>query len=160
MGLGALCFTTGAPGTLGPLIDIYKTAVQDAEPVGEYVNDNVMVTKPPGFPVWPDLVPEPTFEGLERQIADGLVCIGTPEEVTRAVRGFADVGADQLTFGMLSTTMPVDVAIEAVETFGRHVLPEFDKDRVHNTTRQREAFLAAQRPRHYPSEGELPPFRV
>ncbi len=27
-------------------------------------------------------------------------------------------GADQLTFGMLSTTMPVEIAIEAVETFG------------------------------------------
>jgi alkanesulfonate monooxygenase SsuD/methylene tetrahydromethanopterin reductase-like flavin-dependent oxidoreductase (luciferase family) len=196
MGLGVLCFTTGAPETLAPLVDIYKRAIEDAEPVGEYVNNNVMVTsqmlcledgkrareiacnmtsgyhtslvfryldtfpKPPGFPVWPDLVPEPTLERLERQIADGLVCIGTPDEVARAVKGFADIGADQLTFGMLSTTMPVEVAIEAVETFGRHVLPEFDKEPVHNTTRQREAFVAAQHPHHYPTEGELPPFRV
>jgi hypothetical protein len=29
-----------------------------------------------------------------------------------------------------------------VETFGAHVLPEFDKDPVHSTTRQRLAQLA------------------
>ena len=51
----------------------------------------------------------------------------------------ADPGADQLTFGMLSTTMSIDVAVEAVETFGKHVIPKFDKDPVHSTTRQREA---------------------
>src|SRR5439155_1163623 len=77
--------------------------------------------RPLGLPVWPELIPEPTPEGLEHQIKAGHVCIGTPDEVTRAVKGYADVGADQLTFGMLSTTMPVDIAIEAVETFGRDV---------------------------------------
>ena len=55
------------------------------------------------------------------------------------MQGYADVGADQLVFGMLSTTMPIEVAIEAVETFGKHVLPEYDKDPVHSTTKQREA---------------------
>jgi hypothetical protein len=49
-------------------------------------------------------------------------------------------------FGMLSTTMPIDVAVEAVETFGKHVLPEFDKDPVHSTTRQREAYVAQRGP--------------
>jgi hypothetical protein len=47
-----------------------------------------------------------------------------------------------VTFGMLSSTMPIEVAVEAVETFGRYVLPEFDKDAKHSTTRQREAYLA------------------
>ena len=28
-----------------------------------------------------------------------------------------------------------------METFGKHVLPQFDKDPVHSTTRQREAQL-------------------
>ena len=32
-------------------------------------------------------------------------------------------------------------ATEAYETFGKYVLPEFDKDPVHSTTRQREAQL-------------------
>ncbi|WP_334142153.1 LLM class flavin-dependent oxidoreductase [Rhabdothermincola sp.] len=43
MGLGVLCFTRGSPRELAPLVEIYKTAIADAEPVGEYVNDNVAV---------------------------------------------------------------------------------------------------------------------
>jgi alkanesulfonate monooxygenase SsuD/methylene tetrahydromethanopterin reductase-like flavin-dependent oxidoreductase (luciferase family) len=177
MGLGVLCFTMGSPDALAPLIEIYKKTIVDAEPVGEYVNNNVMVTsqmlcledgqrardiacnmhgsyqnslvfryldtfpKPPGIPTWPDLIPEPTPETLEDSIAKGLLCIGTPDEVERAVQGYADVGADQLVFGMLSTTMSVEIAIEAVETFGEHLIPRFDTDPVHSTTRQREAQL-------------------
>jgi alkanesulfonate monooxygenase SsuD/methylene tetrahydromethanopterin reductase-like flavin-dependent oxidoreductase (luciferase family) len=177
MGLGVLCFTTGTPATLAPLIEKYKKEIQHAEPVGDYINDNIMVTsqmlcledgqkardvacnmtsgyqnslvfryldtfpKPPGIPVWPALIPEPTPEGLQAAIDSGLVCIGTPDEVEKGVKGFADIGADQLVFGMLSTTMPRDIALEAVETFGKHVLPKFDKDPVHSTTRQRESQL-------------------
>jgi hypothetical protein len=37
--------------------------------------------------------------------------------------------------------MPVEIAIEAVETFGKHVIPQYDTDPVHSTTRQREAQL-------------------
>ncbi len=179
LGLGVLCFTTGSPDSLAPLIETYKKNIGEAEPVGEYVNDNVMVTsqmlcledgqrardiacdmtsgyqnslvfryldtfpKPPGIPTWPDLIPEPTPERLEQQIAAGLTTVGTPEECGRAVQRFADIGADQLVFGMLSTTMPIEVVIEAIETFGSQVLPSFDTDPVHSTTRQREAWLAA-----------------
>ena len=68
--------------------------------------------------------------------------VGTPDEVTPAVKAYEDAGADQVVFGMLSTTMPIEVAIEAVDTFGKHVIPQFDKDKVHSTTRQREAYVA------------------
>src|SRR5205807_10279583 len=44
MGLGVLCFTTGSPKTLAPLIQTYQTTIEQAEPVGEYINNNVMVT--------------------------------------------------------------------------------------------------------------------
>ncbi len=44
MGLGVLCFTTGSPASLAPLIETYKREIKNAEPVGEYVNNNVMVT--------------------------------------------------------------------------------------------------------------------
>src|SRR6476620_3007244 len=123
MGLGVLCFTTGTPETLKPLIEKYKNTIDKAEPAGEYVNDNIMVTsqmlcledgarardiacnmtsgyqnslvfhyldtfpKPTGIPECPELVPEPTPDGLEHQIDQGLVVIGTPEECTRAVQG-------------------------------------------------------------------------
>ncbi|HZQ85543.1 MAG TPA: LLM class flavin-dependent oxidoreductase [Acidimicrobiales bacterium] len=42
LGLGAFCFTTGAPDTLEPLIKAYKDAVANATPVGDYVNDNIL----------------------------------------------------------------------------------------------------------------------
>ena len=40
---------------------------------------------------------------------------------------------------MLSTSMPIESCEEAVETFGKHVLTDFDKDPVHRTTKQRLA---------------------
>ena len=179
MGLGVLCFAMGPPKSLEPLIETYKREIENAEPVGAFVNNNVMVTsqmlcledgqrarqiatditmgyqnslvfryldtfpKPPGIPEWPDLIPEPTLETLDAGIAAGRITIGTPEECAKTVAGYEAIGADQLTFGMLSTSMPIDVAVEAVETFGKHVIPQFDKDPVHSTTRQREAALAA-----------------
>lgn len=188
MGIGVLCFTTGSPEMLAPLVDLYKNTIEDAEPVGEYVNNNVMVTsqmlcledgqkardiacnmtsgyqnslvfhyldtfpKPPFVPDWPELIPEPTPAEMEERIGAGLVCVGTPEEVSRSVKGYADIGADQLVFGQLSSTMPIEVAIEAVETFGKHVLPEYDRDPVHSTQRQREAYVAE----HGPTTRTLP----
>ena len=44
MGLGVLCFTGGSPEKMAPLVEVYKNAIAEAEPVGEYVNDNVAVT--------------------------------------------------------------------------------------------------------------------
>jgi alkanesulfonate monooxygenase SsuD/methylene tetrahydromethanopterin reductase-like flavin-dependent oxidoreductase (luciferase family) len=178
MGLGVLCFTSGSPAQLAPLIEVYKKTIEKAEPVGDYVNDNVMVTtqmlcledgqkarqtacemassyhqslvfryldtfpKPPFIPTWPEVLPEPTREEMDARIAKGLVAVGTPDECIANVQRYADIGADQLTFGMLSSTMPIEDCVEAIETFGRHVLPTFDPDPVHRTTRQREAALA------------------
>jgi hypothetical protein len=39
--------------------------------------------------------------------------------------------------------MPIEICEEAVATFGQHVLPQFDKDPVHSTTRQRQAQVGA-----------------
>ena len=97
--------------------------------------------KPPFVPDWPATLPEPTVEQLRAAVQDGAVLIGSPDECAKACETWTATGADQLTFGMLSTTMPVDIAIEAVELFGRTIIPAFDKDPVHSTTRQREAQL-------------------
>jgi alkanesulfonate monooxygenase SsuD/methylene tetrahydromethanopterin reductase-like flavin-dependent oxidoreductase (luciferase family) len=182
MGLGVLCFTTSSPEALKPLIAMYKEKIKDADPVGEYVNDNIMVTsqmlcledgqrardiagnmtsgyqnslvfkyldtfpKPEGIPDWPALIPDPSPEYLEAAIAAGEVVTGTPEECAKSVQGYVDAGADQLVFGQLSTTMPIEVAEEAVETFGKHVIPQFDTDPVHSTTKYREAWVKANGP--------------
>ena len=44
MGIGVLCFSFAGAEALKPLIEIYKNTIEDAEPVGGYVNNNVMVT--------------------------------------------------------------------------------------------------------------------
>jgi alkanesulfonate monooxygenase SsuD/methylene tetrahydromethanopterin reductase-like flavin-dependent oxidoreductase (luciferase family) len=43
-GLGVLGFSVGDVESLAPVLDAYKSAIATAEPVGGFVNDNVMVT--------------------------------------------------------------------------------------------------------------------
>jgi alkanesulfonate monooxygenase SsuD/methylene tetrahydromethanopterin reductase-like flavin-dependent oxidoreductase (luciferase family) len=177
LGVGVLCFAFAPPSVLTPLIAKYKEMIEDADPIGGYINNNVMITtqmlcledgkrarqeflkadsnyhvslvfryldtfpKPKGIPEWPETIPPVTEEGVEGMISSGSVAIGDPEEVARAMKTFEATGADQVSFGMLSSSMPIEVCQEAVATFGRHVIPQFDKDPVHSTTRQREAQL-------------------
>jgi alkanesulfonate monooxygenase SsuD/methylene tetrahydromethanopterin reductase-like flavin-dependent oxidoreductase (luciferase family) len=178
LGIGVLCFSAVGPEMLAPLIELYKKEIENAEPVGEFVNDNVMVTtqmlclddgdrarrefarmgtgyhqslvfryldtfpKPPGLPVWPDLVPEPTVADLEDRVRSHAACVGDPGEVSETLRAYEAIGADQVVFGLLSSLVPIELAVESVETFGRRVIPDFDGDPVHRTTRHREAWLA------------------
>jgi alkanesulfonate monooxygenase SsuD/methylene tetrahydromethanopterin reductase-like flavin-dependent oxidoreductase (luciferase family) len=178
MGLGVLCFTIGGPESIKPLVEVYKNEIQRADPVGGFVNDNIMVTtqllcledgqrardlaaglgmgyhrslllvyldtfpRPAGIPEWPELLPDPTRDEIDASIAAGDTSYGTPEEVTISIRKYADAGVDQVVFGLLSSTMEREVAFETIETFGRHVLPAFDTDPIHRTTRQREAAAA------------------
>jgi alkanesulfonate monooxygenase SsuD/methylene tetrahydromethanopterin reductase-like flavin-dependent oxidoreductase (luciferase family) len=173
-GLGVLCFAFGKPEQFAPLIEKYKKDIQNAEPIGGYVNNNIMVTtqmlcledgqrardvfanmdtgyyvslvfryldtfpRPPGVPVWPDLIPDQTPDQIEKAITNGDIAVGDPDEVKKAIQRFDDIGADQLSFGMLSSSMTGEVCNEAIGTFGKHVLPQFDKDPIHSTTRQRQ----------------------
>ena len=93
--------------------------------------------RPPGLPEWPNLLPPSTPDQINKNIESGLIAVGDPDEVARSIQRFADTGADQLSFGMLSSSMPIELCEEAVDTFGKHVLPQFDKDPIHSTTRQR-----------------------
>ena len=174
MGVGVLCFTLGASAELKPLIELYKREIANADPVGGYVNDNVMVTssmlcledgdrardlmleargnyhksllfryldtfpRPADAPVWPALAPAMTKEEIELAVQLGEWAIGDPDDARRAVQTWVDVGADQMTFGMLSQETPIDIVIEATELFGREVIPQFDTDPVHRSTRLRE----------------------
>ncbi len=174
LGLGALCFSLGTPQDFAPLIAIYKDAIRHAEPVGDYVNDNVACVtalvcledgkaarqvamhmgsgyhtslvfryldtfpRPAGVPPWPQLIPEPTAAQLDERIATGQRIVGDPDECARAVQQYADVGCDQIIFGVLASTQPQEMALRSVELFGRHVIPRFDHDPVHRTVRMRE----------------------
>ena len=170
-----LCFAFGKPEGFIPLIEKYKKDIENCDPVGGYVNNNIMITtqmlcledggrarqvfreidggyflslvfryldtfpRPPGIPEWPATIPDQTAEQIDAAIKDRTIAVGDPEEVAATVQRFADTGADQLSFGMLSSSMDIEVCEEAVATFGKEVLPQFDKDPVHSTTSQRRA---------------------
>jgi alkanesulfonate monooxygenase SsuD/methylene tetrahydromethanopterin reductase-like flavin-dependent oxidoreductase (luciferase family) len=98
--------------------------------------------RPAGVPEWPKLIPDPTPQQLEERIASGQRIVGDPDECAKAVQQYADIGCDQIIFGVLASTLPQATALESVELFGREVQPRFDKDPVHSTTRYREAAQA------------------
>jgi alkanesulfonate monooxygenase SsuD/methylene tetrahydromethanopterin reductase-like flavin-dependent oxidoreductase (luciferase family) len=102
--------------------------------------------RPAGVPPWPALIPEPTLAQLEERIRTGSRIVGTPEECARGVQLYADVGCDQLIFGVLASTQPQAVALESVRLFGAEVIPRFDRDPVHSTTRMREAVATRGHP--------------
>jgi alkanesulfonate monooxygenase SsuD/methylene tetrahydromethanopterin reductase-like flavin-dependent oxidoreductase (luciferase family) len=87
-------------------------------------------------------VEEPSADELVASIDAGRRSVGTPEDVARSVERWQRAGADQLIFGVLNNTLPLEIAQESLETFGRHVIPAFDHDPVHRTTRQREEQVA------------------
>src|SRR4029077_13900038 len=93
----------------------------------------------------PPLKPPTPLAQVNKAIEMGAIAVGTPEEAINTMRVYEAIGADQVSFGVLSDDTPFDAAIESVETFGKYVLPEFDKDPVCSTTRQREAQLGLSR---------------
>jgi alkanesulfonate monooxygenase SsuD/methylene tetrahydromethanopterin reductase-like flavin-dependent oxidoreductase (luciferase family) len=101
--------------------------------------------RPAGIPDWPETLPPLTPDQLDKSIAAGEMAIGSPDEVAKTVERYAATGADQLSFGMLSTSISLENCQEAVETFGQHVLKGFDKDPVHSTTKQRLAAPTASK---------------
>jgi alkanesulfonate monooxygenase SsuD/methylene tetrahydromethanopterin reductase-like flavin-dependent oxidoreductase (luciferase family) len=84
-------------------------------------------------------VDEPSIDELTASVDEGRRSVGTPEDVARSVDRWANAGADQLIFGILNNTLPLEVAVESIETFGREVIPEYDRDPQHSTTKQRVA---------------------
>jgi alkanesulfonate monooxygenase SsuD/methylene tetrahydromethanopterin reductase-like flavin-dependent oxidoreductase (luciferase family) len=184
LGLGAFCFSEGSAKQIEPLVRNYKSAVANATPVGDYVNDNLMavtnlvcmedrrkafetaadmgmnyytslmhrwldnIPTPEWFPKWPKLLPEPTPEQIEKATLDGFAVVGDPDDCARAIQHWVDIGVDQLTFSPTTNTMPTEVVVASMELFGKEVLPRFDKDPVHSTTRYRKEAserFAAQR---------------
>jgi alkanesulfonate monooxygenase SsuD/methylene tetrahydromethanopterin reductase-like flavin-dependent oxidoreductase (luciferase family) len=173
LGMGVLGFNVGSVLQLEPHVKAYKAAVADADPVGDFVNDNVMITstlvchedgrrareiacemglgylqslvfhkldtfpRPPEIPAWPELIPEPTMADVDWRIGEGYLICGDPDECAEQLRGYAEVGCDQLVFGT-----PIDMSWEdarhCLQVFGDEVIPRFDTDPVHSTTRYRD----------------------
>lgn len=100
--------------------------------------------RPSGVPVWPELIPEPTPEDVERLAATGAIIAGDPDDCARGVEIYRDLGVDQLVFSPLTTQIAIEDALASFELFGTEVIPRFDLDPVHSTTRYREAAAAHQ----------------
>jgi alkanesulfonate monooxygenase SsuD/methylene tetrahydromethanopterin reductase-like flavin-dependent oxidoreductase (luciferase family) len=103
------------------------------------------IPTPDWFPKWPELLPEPKPEQIEKATAQGYSVVGDPDDCAKAIQLWADIGVDQLTFSPTTNTLPTDVVVESMELFGKEVLPRFDKDPVHSTTRYRQEAAAASR---------------
>src|SRR5262249_610563 len=173
MGLGVICFTGGSPEKMAPLIETYKKTIVNAEPVGEYVNDNVAVTtsfmclddrdearnlmahsgngrqqtlvfhyldtfpKPPLVPEWPTEIPDPSLEAIEKGLQSGAAIVGTPDDCAEGLQKWVDVGVDQVIMGPSGSTYDHALLERTVKLFGDEVIPRFDKDPEHSTSRYR-----------------------
>jgi alkanesulfonate monooxygenase SsuD/methylene tetrahydromethanopterin reductase-like flavin-dependent oxidoreductase (luciferase family) len=188
LGIGALGFNFSPIEEMQPQIDAYKEGVAACtEPVGQFVNDNVMITNavvcledgdrareimtraaqgylyslvclyhdtfpvPEGAIRWPDTPRVLSPDIVDLAIEHGGLLAGTPDEVQEQLGRYAATGIDQLVFGMPSN-LTHDEAVECLELFGDKVIPEWDPDPVHRTTRMR----ATAQPRFGPFEADPP----
>ncbi len=179
MGLGVLCFTGGSPAKMAPLIETYKKHIVNAEPVGEYVNDNVAVTtsfmcledrdearewmthsgngrqqslvfkyldtfpKPAWAPEWPETIPDPTLDQIQAGWESGASVVGTPDDCAEALQKWADIGVDQLIMGPSGSVYPHELLERTIKLFGDEVIPRFDTDPEHSTSRYRRLAAGA-----------------
>ena len=173
-----LCFTVGSPQQLAPLVEIYKNTIADAEPVGDYVNDNVAVVsqflcledrdeardwmtksgggyhnsllfryldtfpRPAHIPPWPEVLPPLDRPQVDHMIEENGSMVGDPADCAAAVERLQAVGCDQVLMGPSSTLWPHEVCAQSVELFGKQVIPEFDTDPEHSTSRYRREAAA------------------
>ena len=78
-------------------------------------------------------------EQIDERIRRATTPYGTPDEVAVAIADSTRTRASTRSCsGCCRRRWTRDLAIETIETFGTHVLPQFDTDPVHRTTRQRE----------------------
>jgi alkanesulfonate monooxygenase SsuD/methylene tetrahydromethanopterin reductase-like flavin-dependent oxidoreductase (luciferase family) len=172
LGIGVLGFNFAPLADMVPLVQAYKAAVVEADPVGRYVNDNVMISsfmvclpdgeeayewavrsgleynkslvyhyhdtfpKPEGAVAWPDTPPPLTLDDVKGMVERRNLIIGSPAECRELVADFAAAGIDQLAFNV-PHALPPEVMEECLRCFGAEVIPHFDTDPVHRTSRMR-----------------------
>jgi alkanesulfonate monooxygenase SsuD/methylene tetrahydromethanopterin reductase-like flavin-dependent oxidoreductase (luciferase family) len=101
--------------------------------------------KPDGWPAWPEVMPEPNREDVQARIDQGFMLCGDPSEVAEQTQAYAELGCDQLVFGY-PFSLDHEDALNCIRLYGEHVIPKFDTDPVHRSTRCREGTLAEERP--------------
>jgi alkanesulfonate monooxygenase SsuD/methylene tetrahydromethanopterin reductase-like flavin-dependent oxidoreductase (luciferase family) len=175
LGIGAIAFNFEPVYNLKGRIDAYKeAAAHPVEIIGQFQNDNVMMTnaviclddrerareiakssgrgylysmvclyhdtmpKKDGAPTWPQAPVNVSDDAtLDWLIEQGYLLCGTPDEVAEQIARYQDVGCDQLVFGLPNEGFEHEEILECIELFGSKVIPEYDTDPVHSTTRYR-----------------------
>ena len=175
-GIGAIAFNFEPIYNLKGRIEAYKEGIANCvTPLGQFVNDNVMMTNavvcladrkrareiamsagrgylntmvnmyhdtmPPQkhAVVWPN-APHviPDERTLDMLIEAGYLLCGNPDEVNEQIGKYQEVGCDQLVFGLPNEGFEHDEVLEMIELFGSKVIPNFDTDPVHRTSKFRE----------------------
>ena len=99
--------------------------------------------KPPFVPEWPTGDPRPDARRhREGPRPRGAAMVGTPDECAAGVQKWVDVGVDQLIMGPSGSMFPHELLVETVTLFGDEVIPRFDKDPEHSTSRYRREAAA------------------
>ena len=93
--------------------------------------------RPKSIPAWPEILPEPTREQVEQRIESGYSCVGTPDDCVEVMKRYEDIGADVVLMGPSTSTWPKEIVEKSTKLFGQHVIPRFDKDPEHRTSRFR-----------------------
>jgi alkanesulfonate monooxygenase SsuD/methylene tetrahydromethanopterin reductase-like flavin-dependent oxidoreductase (luciferase family) len=88
---------------------------------------------------------------LDTLIEAGYLLCGTPDEVNEQIEKYQAVGCDQLVFGIPNEGFEHDEVLEMLELFGTKVIPNYDTDPEHSTTRYRR-----EAKRKYPDYTTLP----
>ncbi len=192
LGIGAIAFNFEPIMNLKGRIDSYKEAAAECtEPIGQFQNNNVMMTNAVvcledrdrareiaissgrGYlntmvTMYHDTMPKMegavTWPGRPNGIADeatldwaieaGYLLCGNPDEVNEQIDRYQEVGTDQLVFGIPNEGFEHEEVLEMIEIFGNQVIPNYDKDPEHSTSRMR----AAAKPKHPTFAGALPEF--
>jgi alkanesulfonate monooxygenase SsuD/methylene tetrahydromethanopterin reductase-like flavin-dependent oxidoreductase (luciferase family) len=71
--------------------------------------------------------------------------VGDPDDCAAAVERLQAIGCDQVLMGPSSTLWPHELCAQSVELFGKQVIPEFDTDPEHSTSRYRREAAARAR---------------
>ncbi|HEY1740447.1 MAG TPA: LLM class flavin-dependent oxidoreductase, partial [Acidimicrobiia bacterium] len=98
--------------------------------------------KPAWVPEWPAQIPDPTRDQILAGRETGASIVGTPAECTEALKKWEAVGVDQLIMGPSGTVYPHELVAHTVALFGDEVIPRYDTDREHSTSRYRRLAMS------------------
>ena len=68
---------------------------------------------------------EDAFKTAEEYMATGAFAMGDPDAVIEVIKGYQDVGVDQMLCFMQMGGLSHTKTMDSIKLFGRHVIPHF-----------------------------------